>query len=77
MTTTDTIGALMVALATTLYLLTALINAKRRRDMEALMEVDERLSEESFRGILRTMMLDTDSAVTDIAEEGKKYELLR
>lgn len=71
MTTTDTIGALMVALATTLYLLTALINAKRRRDMEALMEVDERLSEENFRGILRTMMLDTDSDETDI-EEGRR-----
>ena len=71
MTTTDTIGALIVALATTLYLLTALINAKRRRDMEALMEVDERLSEENFRGILRTMMLDTDSDETDI-EEGRR-----
>lgn len=71
MTTTDTIGMALLALATTLYLLTALINARRRRDMDALMEADERLREEEFRRMLRTMMLDTDSDETDIEEGGR------
>lgn len=67
--TTDTIGMLLVASAVALYLLVTLVKARRRRDMEALMAMEHQLSEEDFRRMLRTMMLEPGSDETDIAIE--------